>query len=205
MKLLAFFQKNWNLLIIVAGVIVTTLTKFAIPPSFVTTSVFGEIDYDAFSRFMAGACIGLFLVPASFFNERKHSIAWGITAACFLTAAVFIQFEYYHALDDKTVWEEDSGQRHVIGNTYIPAAKAEIDSFIVSHPHVHITPAILIAGMESADRIWPAREIRDNYKMIVYLFMATIILYALFIISLMQSLYCVSRAKLAPKEPLTGK
>ena len=204
MKLLVFFQKNWNLLFIVAGVIVTTLTKFAIPPAFATTSVYGEIDYNAFSKFMAGACIGLFLVPASFFNERRYSITWGLTAVCFLVAAVFIQFKYYHVLDDKTVWEEDSQQRYVIGDTYIPAAKAQIDSFTVSHPAVHITPEILIAGMGGADHIWPAREIRDNYKMIVRFFMATIILYALFIISLMQSLYCASRPKVRRK-PLPGR
>ena len=200
MQLINFFQKNWNILIIAAGVIVTIVSKFAIPPKFTTHLIYSEVDYDSFAKFIVAGCIGLFLIPATFLKERKHVKLWSIVSVILFIAAFALQFVYFHLFDEKTVWEEDSQSRYVIGDTYKPEAKKQIDSFAVANPKIELTPSLLIAGMDGAENIWPQNEIVSNLRSIIFLFITTVIAYALFVMSLMQALYCASIKRSAEKK-----
>jgi hypothetical protein len=125
-----------------------------------------------------------------------------------LAGGIFLHFKYTGFRKEKTIdYTAYSGQYIVKGDQLIPVKDSlkkemekikgglidESEFFAENHQLNDSTGAI------TASQLWPAKEIEKNAFKLIYLYLATVILFALAAVCCLQCLFCISRKETTEK------
>jgi uncharacterized membrane protein len=88
---LEFLQSKWNLLVTIAGAIITILAGFVDIPSYAAIALGSDANYESLGKLVLAIVIAIMLVPCTLLNKKKHVIYWGAaTILLLLTACLSI-------------------------------------------------------------------------------------------------------------------
>ena len=198
---LEFLQSKWNLLVTIAGAIITILAGFVDIPSYAAIALGSDANYESLGKLVLAIVIAIMLVPCTLLNKKKHVIYWGAATILLLLTALFIYFKSVSNKKETTVdYTSYSGGYVVKGNNLLPENKVmwieiekakgskltETEFFAENHDPNDST------GRLTASILWPDKEIESNAKKIIYYYLFTLLLFALSIICAVQTVYCIT-------------
>lgn len=199
---LSSFKNIWNLLFIGAGAIVIPLSGFIEVPYYASSALGATSDYGIMSKFIVAIILALMLVPCFFFNHKKDSIVWAILVACFLAGSIFLWFKDISYKKQVTIdYTSFNGKYIVKGKDLLPSA----DSLLKEMEKVKQQPVNETdffaenifpedsTGVLTAAALWPPTQIVNNAKSLIYLYLATIILFSITAVCAVQTVYCISK------------
>jgi hypothetical protein len=192
MGLLPFAKKWLNVIMGIAMIIVTLLSRFVVPPYITPSFSQGQINYEIFSKFVVTAIILLILVPCILYKERKYFAGWYFTGVIFFILALALFFFYSSLVDSKTVYDRYKQKRFVAGQTLLPIIQLELDSIAKREPGKVLSRQDILESAGSADDIWSHTEIESNAQQLSACYIVTISGFTIFILCLFQSLHCLS-------------
>ncbi len=195
MPFLDFLKEKWNLIAGAALIIVGLLSGFLDIPQFAAEGLKSEGSYKELGKFVVAGLLALALLPCSLFNKKKYAWKWWIAALALFIAAITFYFIYNGAKKDKTVdYREFSGTLVVKGNKYSEEAEKTRTEYKAQNK-TELSDENLLAGFteRNIERIWPRKEITANAITIIVYYLISTALFSLFIIIVIQALYCISK------------
>jgi hypothetical protein len=193
MKFLEYIKSTWNIVLDVAVILGTVIGGFTIPPHFNNRLIEDQVDFSNFSRFIIAAILLILLLPAHYFKRKKDSLKWWVTSVVAIIAAIILYLNYNSYTNEHSEWDDTSRERIVVGQTLLPGAKAAVDSFELRHPGVKLSKKDMVQGLGGAERVWPRTELVNITQNIVIRYLLTVILFASFVICVIQSIYIISK------------
>jgi hypothetical protein len=141
-----------------------------------------------FAHFLVAALIGLMFVPASRFSSKKHVTNWLVISVILIILGGASFFEYQVLREDWTV--EYSKRPVIIGRTYTADA-VEYKRKVREEEGRNVSDRELV--MDAAgDRgeLWDISEIRQRGRILAAVYLVSVALFALTMISVIQVIYC---------------
>lgn len=197
-------RTHWQILLQGGVWIMTLLSSFVLPPPL------WDFKEDAiwfrFVHFLVSALIGLLFIPMRSWSEQKHQWTWWWITALALVIGIFVFFEYQSL---RAHWTRGyGGERIVVGQTYTEDA-LEYKRTVRTKDQREISDEELIMDYAGdTEQIWKAGEIRSHRLILAAVYMGSISLFAIIIMTLVQAIYCSTRnkkrAKRGPSPKPTG-
>jgi len=195
MKFIDFFRARWNILLNLSLSVVTLLTSFVIPPRISLVVIEGSISYTVWARFVVISVILVLTYPCMKFNKPKNGVYWWGAGLIILCLALIFYFDYNRFSDTKTAFFEETNRREVLGDHLLPFARVAVDSQKREAHLDTITPDRLLESLGRPPDIWPEYEIARNSVILSQKYLICILLFTLFLIVVIQSVYCISAKK----------
>ena len=176
-------RKSWLLLIQATAWVATVIASFVLPPP-VGTAAETRV-WVRFVQFIITIFIGLLALLALRWSKKKHILPWAAASASFLFLGTICFFTYQiFATRWTTSYDKD---RVLIGDTYTRQAA----EYVRANPT--LTPSDLIMHYGgSADKIWTIESINQRRIIIAGIYVITMPLFTVCIITLLQAIQCAT-------------
>jgi len=187
-------KNKWNTFASSGVLIFTVAATFMLTPPLLSLSEETKINW--FAKFLITALIALFAVPMLVRSQKKDYKFWYRLAIAGLVLTL-LSVATYTFLCDKWSVPFYSHDRLVIGQTMYEEVKPTADDYIKNYRgNYGPIEAFVKARQGATANIWPLEELQHRYDILNTLYIFTFIVVALFIISIIQSLYCYERGTL---------
>lgn len=146
-----------------------------------------------FAHFVLAALLGLSFLPLSKFSSKKHSWKWFFVSSLVLVVGISSFFEYQTLRETWTV--EYAKRPMIIGSTYLPDAISYKDR-IRSEEHREVSDKdLLMDAAGKREEVWDQKEIQMRGRLLAGSYLGTIVLLALSVLTILQTIYCSTRRK----------
>jgi hypothetical protein len=172
----------------------------ALVGSFLLAPPIWESLWKGLAGFVVAALTGLMYVPITRFAGKQHTLSWWIIALVSLVAGMALTFVY---LEKRYDWSaEYAGARMIIGGTLTDDATKYTNSELAKgHAKPGASDLLKDYGGKPED-IWLADEIHYRRNMLLILYVASLVLLTISIMSIPQAIYCgASRSRPAARRP----
>lgn len=191
MDLLTKIKRNWHILLQGGIWIMVLLSSFILaPPIWDVGDYEGGTNWFKFSQFAVSTILGLLVIPLRLWSNKTYVWHWWSSALITLLLSVSLFFFYNEKRIDWTV--PYSNTRIVIGMTILPKAKEYIDEIELKEKRVLSSQELVWDYSGRTMEIWPSNEIHLRIKKLVGLYLSTLLMFSLMMITLVQAIYCQS-------------
>ena len=179
-------QKSWLLLVQATVWIAAVIATFLVAPP-VGTAAENQL-WVRFGQFVITIFVGLLALVSFRWNRKKDTLPWAASATAFLILGT-VAFFSYQILSLR--WTADySGDRVVVGSTFTQEAA----DYLKAHPT--LTNADLINHYTGKiQKIWTRQSIDMRRILLAGIYVLTMPLFAICIISLLQAIHCATIEK----------
>lgn len=179
-------QKSWLLLIQSTAWVAAVIASFILPPPIGTEDE--TKIWVRFSQFVITIFIGLLALFALRWNRKKHTFPWAGSAAGFLLLGTLAFFAYQFLGNRWTA--EYNGARVLVGHTHTAAAA----EYRKENPTLTNSDLLLhFAGQ--AEKIWTPESLNEHRFILAGIYVLTMPLFTICIISLAQAIHCATVEK----------
>lgn len=185
----ALIRKNWRYLLQIGAWLMAVLASFVLPPPL--WDLRQHPVWFRFSHFLVSALVGLMFIPMSAWSAKRHRRGWAIVSASALAVGVALFFGYQALRDSWTT--AYAGGRIVVGETYTGDALAYKAKVFAEEKRVIPDDELVMDSAGKTETIWAVGELRRRALIIAGVYVATIVFFALGVITLVQALYCNSK------------
>jgi hypothetical protein len=156
-----------------------------------------------FTHFFVSALIGLLLIPMKVWSARQHTwLWWGIAVAIFIGSTIsFLNYQHL-----RQVWtvRYTSQWRVVKGIQYSADAKAYIQHCIETQGYRPTDEELVMDYGGKSEEVWLREELEPRQLRIAYQYIATLTLFVLLLLTVVQAMACSHRRHEA-QPPVTAR
>lgn len=191
-QILNKIKKNWSLFAQFGVWIIAILSSFILTPQFK--------EYDTtwtyrFAQFLAASIIALMIIPIQRWKTKTDTIKWWSTALFLLIFGIIVLREYYQKVDFYTV--QYVMTRTIVGDdeNLLPEARANKIE-IEKRKGIKINNAeLVIMAAGKTETVWKSEVLKERRFNIIVLYICSVSLFTIFIISIIQAINCQSKKK----------
>jgi len=176
---IAQLKTIWGPLAAAATWIFGIIGSFMLPPPVIAN----QAQWPNSAKFIIAVCVGLLVVPGFLFGKKKHWIWWELLAGVSLLAAVGSMFAYQHMTDSSTCTHQ--GALVVIGKTYTPHGA----EYVKENPGISCGD-LIDQHVGKVEDVWTKDSIDSTRLKLVAVYLASMPLSTICIMSLLQGIYC---------------
>ena len=178
-------MKLWHVIMAFAVGITSIISRFLLPPPVGATILLGRKQIIQFALFITAIAVGFTAVPLKRWSTKRYTWRWWKCAAGGLILNLIV-FSCYEGFSTK--WTSPfNGGRIVIGS---PCARTELaKKWFVEHPSGSNEQLIMDCGSKLY-LAWKEDSINVHCGLIELLYVATVVMFSITIICLLQALYC---------------
>lgn len=198
------FKKEWHNIIQLAIFIFTIIGFFLLQPPI------GILDNDSwvnFSKFVVSGIIGLMFFPLVKYSNGKYAAIWWVLSVVLLIGGIIVFLSYQDMMQEKTISirpeileDTINGEniKFVIGDifndTTLNALQTELNRKITKGEFIEK----YAEGDFIYDRIfsyWDEKEVKINSKKLNFIYLLSLSIFSMFLLTLIQSVKCQRRKK----------
>jgi hypothetical protein len=174
-------KRSWGLLAEVAVFIFGVVGGFVFPPPGWASA--DDKTLVRLGQFIVAVLAGLIFLVVQRWNRKKHVRRWAALAGAFLVLSVLAFFAYQHLLDTRTCLY--ARKQLVIGTQYTIHA----ETYARDNPNSTCT-SLLEDFAGQAEDIWTKDSINNSRYILAGVYILTLPMFTVCIISVVQALYC---------------
>lgn len=180
-------RKSWALLAEIAVFIFGVVSTFVLPPPGWIAAGADKLPV-RLAQFVVTVLVGLIFLVVHKWGKRKHVKRWAIITVGSLVLSLAAFFLYQRLLDTRTC--QYANVAVVIGTAYTSHGQSYVDL----NPHLTCSDLLDDFGGRAED-IWTSNSINNSRYILALTYIATIPLFTICIIAVVQALHCQTRRR----------
>lgn len=179
-------ESKWSILLQGSTWIMVLLAGFVLEPP--VWDFQQNLIWYRFAHFVVAVVVGLAFIPVTRWSTSRDTWRWFIVSVVLLVAGVGSFFGYQTARETWTV--EYAKKLVIVGSTYTIDALAYKERVKMEENREVSDKDLVMDAAGNREKLWDVQEIRARGRILGGLYILTVALFALTIISVIQAVYC---------------
>jgi hypothetical protein len=182
-------RQKWQYLLQGSAWIMTLLAGFVLTPPIWDFEQ--HLIWYRFTHFIVAALIGLMFIPITRWPNKRYTSRWALFTLILLILGVVLFFQYQSLRDDWTVAYDKKPV--IIGKTYSRDA-LNYKEMVKGEENREVSDRELVmAAAGRTENLWNIEELHRRGRILAAVYVGSIAIFTVAIISLIQALYCNSK------------
>lgn len=184
--MLDWLKKQWNMISATATWVGEMVRGFWRPPE----AAINTVGVPQFGQYVLTIAVGLLLIPAHLFREKKHTLWWVALAVAFLLGSLPVFFSYQHYA---TAWTcPYAGTRVVVGGEEDLTPHGA--DFFDKNSDLTTREVVWIHAGDVGE-LWNQAAIESRRERLQWMYIGYLPLFAAALICGIQAFYCGTRSR----------